>query len=374
MPELEAKARIGSDPDRYAELAASLLDRGELGFAPPGASPTSVRGPVFPAWLALGMLASRSARWIGFWASLPGLAAAVAIAHVLSRSPGKPAALVGGLIAAAHPLSCFVSARLLPDEVYGALLAMGVLAGIASLRSGPGWAVAAGAAFAAASLTRLTALGVLAVLVVMGLAAGARARRAAIVMAIVAAIPIGGWAVRTTSLAGAPTIVESLAGYNYWLGETADRYGFRPGFAESRRLAHALMHVDPGFHYAALTPPEAHALDARLSRDARRSIREAPFHFAKRLLTGLLWYWIRGESVSRTIQYAAVALPVVVLGVLGFRSRPREVPMVLIVAVVLLHVVVYAALCPMARYSVQLYPWLSYLAGFALRSSSETPA
>jgi len=33
------------------------------------------------------------------------------------------------------------------------------------------------------------------------------------------------------------------------------------------------------------------------------------------------------------------------------------------VAAIQVHVVVYAAICPMARYSVQVYPLLSYLAG-----------
>ena len=73
VPRLEHRANVAPDPDRYAELAASLIDRGELGFNPPGASPTSLRGPAFPSWLAAGMLAGgRSERWVAFWASVPG--------------------------------------------------------------------------------------------------------------------------------------------------------------------------------------------------------------------------------------------------------------------------------------------------------------
>jgi 4-amino-4-deoxy-L-arabinose transferase-like glycosyltransferase len=129
VPHLERRANVAPDPDRYADLAGSLLDRGELGFSPPGASPTSLRGPAFPSWLAVGMLlGGRSSRWVSLWASVPGLLAAAAVFIALHRSHGQRAALVGGLLCAAHPLSCFVSARVLPDEFYGALLLLGLLA------------------------------------------------------------------------------------------------------------------------------------------------------------------------------------------------------------------------------------------------------
>lgn len=177
IPHAERAADVRSDPDHYGGLAASLIDRGELGFDPPGASPTTLRGPGFPAWLAIGMAAGRSVRWLGLWASLPGIITAVCIAIMLQRSHGGTAAITGGLIAATHPLSCFVSGRLLPDEFYGALLFIGLVAWRAATNVRRtydlvGWSAAAGVAIGIASLTRVTAVGVLAILAIVSLSSG----------------------------------------------------------------------------------------------------------------------------------------------------------------------------------------------------------
>jgi hypothetical protein len=379
VPRAEQAAHLGTDPDRYAQLAASLVDRGELGFLPPGASPTSVRGPAFPGWLAVGMIFRRSLPWLAFWSSLPGLLAACVIAAVLERSHGAAAALAGGLIAAAHPLACFVSGRLLPDEAYGALLFLGVASWSRVVRSPLlGRAALAGAALGAASLIRVTALGVLAMLIVIGLLAGVRRRAATVVLAIAAVLPVGAWALRTSRLAGRPALVESLAGYNFWLGESAERYGFAPSFAESRREAHALMTEEAGtaetsasFWYATLTPREAPAFDAKLRRAAWTLVARRPWHMAKRFVHGRVWFWIRAESEARTWQYAAIALPIVAFGAIGLMRLARApvggaIPAGWIASVVILHAVLYAPIWPMARYSVQIYPFMSYLSGIGM--------
>ena len=384
VPQLERRSNVTPDPDRYSELAASLVDRGELGFNPPGASPTTVRGPAFPAWLALGMLAGgRSPGWISFWSSIPGLVAAAVIFFVLDRSHGRRAALVGGLLCAVHPLSCFVSARVLPDEFYGALLLLGLVT-IGDtplfLTKLPGYRVArkqgsvpyarvavAGVLLSLAGLTRATAVLVIGAVVVSALAVRPRRVRVAMTIGLIGLVMLGAWTLRTSALVGKPAFVESLGGYNFWLGEAVDRYGFAADFGQARERAHELMAAEagtpetrsPSFYYGALGPHEARELDERLSDAAVKLVETAPLHYLRRCVAGLVWFWVRAETVTRTFQYALVALPLFAMGLFGlFRSGSR-----VLIFTVLAHVAIYAAICPMARYSVQLYPLLCYLAG-----------
>ena len=187
---------------------------------------------------------------------------------------------------------------------------------------------------------------------------------------LVAASLLGAWTWRTSSLVGRPAFVESLVGYNFWLGEAADRFGFAVDFGQARERAHELMAAEagtpetrsPSFLHVTLPPREARELDEKLVRAAVRAVAARPFAYAKRVAAGLFWFWVRAETATRTFQYALVALPLVVLGLFGLaRSGSR-----LLIFVVVAHVVIYAAICPMARYSVQLFPLLCYLAGIGI--------
>jgi hypothetical protein len=237
--------------------------------------------------------------------------------------------------------------------------------------------VSIGLLLAAAAVTRVTAVVVLVIVVASGVVA--RRRAAAAGAALVAVAALGPWLVRSTALAGRPTLVESLAGYNFWLGESADRFGFAPDFGTARERAHRLMTEEagtietrtPSFWYGTLTPREAAAFDRRLVGAGARLAAGRPFHYLKRCLAGVAWFWVRAETVGRTAEYAALALPVVSLSLLGLARLARSpgsspVTAGLLVAVVAVHLAVYAAVCPMARYSVQLYPLMGYLAGVAL--------
>jgi hypothetical protein len=334
-------------------------------------------------------IGGRSEGWVAFWACVPGLLAAAAIAALLARSYGRNAGLAGGLLCAAHPLACFVSARALPDEFYGAALLLGLVAWQSSLRSPRiwhvvGWGGLAGALLASASLTRVTAVGVLILLVVSGLRIKPRPWIPCAVVMVVAAAILAPWMWRTSALVGRPAFVESLAGYNFWLGAAADRYGFASDFGQARERAHTMMEREagaqevrsPSFWYATLSPRQARAFDDDLRTAAWRSIAQRPFSYAARCGSGLLWFWIRAETAPRTVQYAVVALPLLAMSVFGLSklfARPElgALSARLVVTVVVAHVLVYAAICPMARYSVQVYPLICYLAGvvFAGRSS-----
>jgi 4-amino-4-deoxy-L-arabinose transferase-like glycosyltransferase len=239
-----------------------------------------------------------------------------------------------------------------------------------------GWAGLAGVLLAAASLTRVTAVVVLTLVAAAGLFIRPRSWLSSAVVVLVAAGLLGPWILRTSALVGRPAFVESLAGYNFWLGEAADRDGFAEDFGQARSRAHELMAIEagtpetrsPSFWYATLSPRQARVFDDTLVEAGLKRIGDRPMSYLGRCASGLVWFWIRADTERRTIQYALVALPLLALGLFGLTkllARPEReaLPTGLVAAVVALHILIYAAVCPMARYSVQVYPLICYLAG-----------
>jgi hypothetical protein len=369
VPAWEAQG-IAPFPDRYPVLAASLLDRGELGYAPEGATPTTARGPGFPLWLAVGMaLGGRAQGWIALWASLPGALAAGLVARLLLREAGPRAALLGGLLAGLHPLAVFTSARGMSDEFVGALL-LGAVAVVS--RDGEGEnghslrpALTAGALLAAAILARATAALALVAIVAAGLGKG-RSKRALALLAAVALLPPLAWSVRSSLLEGRPVFVHSLAAYNWWCGEVLETRGLASRRGETSRamvdtiVAKGEVERDPArFWYGTLAPRETASMERALAAAAVLRIREDPLAYAVRVARGTGWFWIRGETRGRTLQYAALVLPVLALAAVGaVRGR-----MGLAAAIVLLHVLAYAAVYPSARMAVQVWPLVAWMAG-----------
>jgi hypothetical protein len=252
------------------------------------------------------------------------------------------------------------------------LLIVGLILWRSAIETGSGRDVVSRAALAAAALSVAALARTTAVLVIAGILGSAlfvRPRRVLAfgVLLLVSVGVLGAWTWRTSSLVGRPAFVESLAGYNFWLGEAAERYGFAADFGQARERAHELMAVEagtpetrsPSFLYVTLPPRQAREFDEKLVRAGIRSIAARPGAYAKRVAAGVLWFWVRAETATRTFQYTLVAIPLVALGLFGL-ARGGSGPLA---AILLAHVVVYAAICPMARYSVQVYPLLCYLAG-----------
>ena len=385
VPQYEKRAGVPSDPDAYLVLAGSLLDHGSLGFGSQGADPTTVRGPAFPAWLALGILAlGDDPRWIGIWSGIPGVLVAAAIAFVLKRRASTLAAVVGGSIAAIHPLPAFVASRVMGDDFTGATGVAGLLLWDVALREErPGrsfvWSAGAGLLLAVQMLARAT--GILTLGAAAGLALARRPRRPALLalLAVVALLPPLAWSVRSSRLEGRFVFVHSLGAYNFWLGEAFDRFGKQgeggAGWGEAKRfaLAQAGRSGDEAvrFWYGDLTPRQAAELDSGLARSAWDRIVRDPAGYLARFGRGLAFFWYRAETIhSRSLQYLIVALPVLILSVAGAAASIRRGGdgaslAALLVTFILLHNVAYAATIPMARMSMQVYGALAYLAGAA---------
>jgi len=237
-------------------------------------------------------------------------------------------------------------------------------------RRGAIGAVAAGLLLAVQMLAR--ASGILTLFVAIGymLWRGRGKFALGVVLAAVALVPPLAWSVRTSRLEDRPVFVHSLGAYNFWIGEGFDRFGTGnpPSGNYPDIVRFALAQAGPDFEderfwYAGLEPLRAAELDLRLAHAARRRIADDPAGYALRVVKGIPAYWVRATTTSRTLQYAVAVVPVLLLAGLGVRRAlgdPLGVQLLLVLAV---HNVVYAAVFPAARMSVQVYPALAYLAG-----------
>jgi hypothetical protein len=403
-PAWERAAGVGATPDAYPLLAETLVERGTLGYGDAGATPTTVRGPGFPLWLAPAVLAfGTDPRWMGVWGALPGILAGALVAWLAATRHGPLAGWIAGAVAILHPLPSIVAARAMGDDFYAALAAAGAIAWWWALLPGASWAGAdtrwrdavparvaegpsalsrdairapavflAGALLAGAILTRSTGVLALAACAAYGLARGRRGATALLVG--VALVPALAWSARTSRLEGRPVFVHSLVFYNFWIGEGLDRHGPGPAPAGSwsrivRETWERAGVESPGAPrwYGTLAPREAAAVERALAREASARVLGDPAGYALRVARGIGRFFFQASTVERSRQYLAAVAPVLLLAILGAagvaRRRSGDGLGRLLLAILALHALAYAAILPAARMSVQIYPELAYLAG-----------
>ncbi len=385
VPGWQRDNAVGQFPDGYPQIAESLLNGQGFGFIH-GANPTTVRGPGYPVWLALGMgLGFRTAPLLAFWSTLPGAAAALLLAwYVAGRVDSRTGILVGA-VAGLNPLAIFIAARCMSDEFYAALgvgAVLLILRGTGDAASGAGtaarfrWTDLAGSALLGLQiLTRSTA-----VLVLLALVAGLRPRgarqisRCAAILAV-ALLPAVLWSVRTSRLEGRPVFVHSLAAYNFWVGESYHRHMAGITWSETRYREMSLIlplagiETAPGlFWYGNLSPSETAEMEGKLGRAARAHVLAHPLDYAWRVAAGVPRFWVQAQTSGRTRQYIVLFMPLLVAGLIGCGARARLPAPLWIVAglVIVLHNMAYAALLPVARMSVQVLPFASLFVGLGL--------
>jgi hypothetical protein len=374
VPGWEASTGIAATPDAYPTLARSLLDHRCLGYEPERVGPTTARGPAFPAWLAIGMsLGGDDPRWLGFWGGLPGLLLGALLTQVAARRLGTVAALLTGAVAVAHPLPSLIAARVMGDDFYAALGCAALLAWwrateAAGARRAYGWLAIAALLLSLQMLARSTGLLTLAAAGVTCMRRPGTRLRHVLLLALLALAPPLAWSVRSSVLEGRPVFVHSLFFYNFWVGEGIDRHGAGDPPSGNWNQIVGDVYGKAGWTgnalwYGTLAPTQLAELERRLGAAAFERIREDPAGYLGRCLRGLARFWFQAGTRSRTLQYVALVLPLVVLAAIGAASCRRDPLAMLFLTAIVLHNLAYAAVLPAARMSVQVYPELSYLVG-----------
>jgi len=381
LPRWEESRGAAHFPDGYPYLAQSLLSEGTLGFGPwGGASPTTTKGPGFPAWLAMGIaVGGDSPAWLGFWSGVPTLLLAWFLGRTIARRFGVIPAAVAVVALTSHPVAVVLTARVLPDEFYGALGMGACLACVSATRATTSRAKLAFAALAAMllgahMLARSTGVLTLVAIVMTGafFSKGRSFLTASIVL--LALVPPLLWSVRSSRLEERPVFVHSLAAYNFWIGEAFDRFGFGWIDKERRRRTMDLLiecggieeKDRAGFHYANLEPRAVAAMETRLQGAAADLVQNHPLQYFGRCVRGLYRFWIQSQSRTRTIQYAVVVLPLLAVAAVGAfnigRRGSDDTMDMLCLAAIALHNIAYAMILPMGRFGVEVYPHVAWLA------------
>jgi hypothetical protein len=386
VPAWEARTGVASTPDAYPVLARSLVDEGVFGYGSIGASPTTVRGPGFPLWLAAStVVGGGNVRWLAFWGGLPGLLVGAWLASLVAGRWGTVGGLVTGAVAVFHPLPSLIAARGMGDDFYGALGAAALVTWVAATasthpRRGLVLVAAAGLLLAVQILARSSGVLTLAVAVLCAAlwrrsrseatpTGGELALRTALLV-VLALLPALFWSIRSSRLEGRPVFVHSLGAYNFWIGEGFDRFGTGPPPSGNypQIVEYALSQAGAEFRnerfwYASLEPRQAARLDAELGQAARRRVFDEPVSYLRRVLRGIPAYWVRAQTKARSVQYAIAVVPILLLAALGLRRGLADPLGLQLFLLLVAHNLVYAAVLPMARMSVQVYPALAVLAG-----------
>lgn len=382
LPRWEHAAEAASYPDLYPYLAEELLRSGELGYGSHGATPTTARGPGFPVWLALGILIGGSGpAWLGFWSGVPAVLAGSFLAGALLRRYGPAAGGIGYAVVVLHPLPSLLTSRVMGDEFYAACGFFAAVAWLGALRGHGRRSIVltllAALLLGAHTLTRSSGLITLAVLLLAGSGLTRLAPRPGLtlLLAVLTLLPVAAWSLRSSRLEHRPVLVQSLTWYNFWVGEGFDRFG--QGWIEPDawgktldliRSRGALLDDEAvPFHYAGLTPIQTASMERALGKAALRRIVDDPAGYALRVVRGIPRFWIQAQSRTRTVQYAMGVLPVILLAGAGLfttiANRTAAAHCVAVSALIIAaHNLACAAILPMARMSIEIYPYLGYLA------------
>ena len=211
------------DEQHYTQIARNLLDGHGFGWGPN--SPTSIRPPLYPAfvaaiWSVAGRDNYQAIRVVQF-----GLSAVTAfVVFLVGRQLfGARAGRVAAAVVWLYPSLIFFNVTVLTETVYSCLLVTFTLFSLRLVDSPRfGTAALAGLALGLTCLTRSSLWPLPFVLcpVMLVVLRGPVLRRAtsAALLFIACALVLAPWAVRNTRLQGVVTIVDTMGGMNLRLG------------------------------------------------------------------------------------------------------------------------------------------------------------
>jgi 4-amino-4-deoxy-L-arabinose transferase-like glycosyltransferase len=219
-------ARI-ADEQQYRQIAHQLLDGNGFAFAPD--QPTSLRPPLYPAFLAAtwwltGRDSFQAVRLLQFAIALATTALVYALARrVFDARAARLAAAAFWL----YPGLIFANALLLTETMFTFWLVAFLFLLVRLIQREPSadaWplAIGAGAALGFSALTRsvLWPLPIVLCPLLVWLLAGSWKRRIALPSLLFAGFVavIGPWAIRNTRLQGVTTVIDTMGGMNLRMG------------------------------------------------------------------------------------------------------------------------------------------------------------
>lgn len=348
------------------DQAAEALNNGERD--------ASVRGPVYPAFLAATYKAFGHSYAAVRIAQALLVSVTALLTFVLARSIfDRDRGLVAASLVSFYPGFLFYSGLLLTETVFALLLTLFVVCVVqAQRRGGFGWATGCGVALGFATMCRMEIIGV-AVLVAAWFVwkrPAPRGVKQALIMLIVTALTVAPWALRQR--AGGRTVAPTLGlGETLWLSTYPEDW---PEWYENREPLRSLLDCNCS----------SEELQARLVRAAMHNVEDSPGQYIKMSAKRFGRFWmgshsmvVRGlePSFRRALGNGDVAVLVaktlllivnMVLIALGFAGMYTEraswqawFPLVLVIGFInFAHVVLFST----SRYQIPIIPLVLVLA------------
>ena len=372
---------VHTDDERdYVKLAGSLLDGRGLAY---GDRPTSMRPPLYPAFIAAVWSVSQSRSYQAIRAaqivlSLIGILLVVYLARELF---GPTVAIAAGTMWAFYPSYLYAGVLMLTEVLFTTLLLAACACAVAATRSeskSVRWALACGGLVGLAALTRSVLWPLPLVLApLLGLIASDRwPRRLGIAVALIAAYVavVAPWAIRNTRLQQTVVLVDTMGGMNLRMGNYEHTN-------EDRMWDGVSLHGEKSWSYAMVQEhPEARMwTEGQRERWARQRaieyMRAHPVTTARRSVRKFADFWgLEREYIAalqngiyrvpgwfKAASSAAVMLSYTILALLGcfgllnanWGDWRRHLPGVLVIAwVAAIHTVVFGH----SRYHIPVMP------------------
>ena len=387
-------AGLNKGSDGYERIAKNLIEgHGFRVF--PDSAPTTLRGPLYPLFLA-GIYAAFGGRlWVvQFFQSIIGGVTTLVVAIIALRFFGTRPAWLAGLAYALYPgdlvacsrylteplatlllmlaVVCFEHVRCRPTAAAGALL--GLLIGLA-----------AGTQNAFAFL-----LPVYCVALVLSREFRGQWRRGVAAMAVAGVVCVAAvapWTWRAFELTGHFVYPSTLGGHalndGYVVAEGLS--SGEPVYAlldRARKIAGTVarengleFHPRDGFSSVMYTAQDEYALDRLLKAKVLGLTVQDPVGAGERVLMGLARFWYLGRTPRATWVGALIHLPLLVLAAIGaVRALRRGADGVwLWVAIVCYFNVISGIILPLVRYATPVMPFVVILAAsLAARRRAES--
>ena len=378
------------DERHYATLAGNLTDG--VGFAWGPGEPTSIRPPLYPAfvaaiWGAVGEKNLQAVRWVQVVVSL----FSVWLVYLIGcQWFDRRSALLAAAGMAIYPSLLFAGVLILTETVFVVLLLLFIwCCGRLEERPSLSMAFAAGLALGLSALARSVMWPFILLVPAMawfGLRSGRSARVQVIVALVVGyAAVVGPWAVRNTLLQGTSTVVDTMGGLNLLMGNyehtpedrmwdavslTGDQYwsatlpklapdgrrwteGTKEKWAQRQAVAYMLEHPGTTLRRSLLKFADFWGLERDFIAGFQRGYYQAP-----------TWFVAVGAAFI-TLAYIATAI----LAVVGiFMSPPDRRAHVFLLTVILFICGVHTIVFGHSRYHLPLIPILLLYAAAAVTS------
>jgi len=176
------------------------------------------------------------------------------------------------------------------------------------------------------------------------------------------------WTIRNYNVSGKFVPVSSNASVEFFRGNVmAENNSFLPQNTISEIWGEIMDREQEIFREHGLENPSPIEREEIFNPIMKDFILKSPFKFALKIVKQIPAFWINGETTSKSLVFLAMALPTLLLSIIGYILTRKELIFANVAMIFLAYFnLIYAAVLAFARYSMPVYPPILILAVYAV--------